>query len=133
MASILKVDTITGVATAGSIAITGEGNSTTTNLQQGLAKQWTHFDSSGTLTARDSLNVASFTDNSTGNYNVNFSSNYGNNDYALTSTSRSNVTFASTFHGDNQTSFARVFNIQHSDRANADADTVMIVTHGDLA
>ena len=38
MASILKVDTITGVATAGSIAITGEGNSTTTNLQQGLAK-----------------------------------------------------------------------------------------------
>ena len=38
MASILKVDTITGVTTAGSIAITGEGNSTTTNLQQGLAK-----------------------------------------------------------------------------------------------
>ena len=98
-----------------------------------MAKQWAHFDSSGTLTARDSLNVASFTDNSTGNYNVSFSSNYGNNDYALTSTSRANDTFASTVHGDNQTSFARVFNIQHSDRANADADTVMIVTHGDLA
>ena len=111
-----------------------EGGSATTNLVQGLAKQWTHFDSSGTdLVPRDSLNVASFTDNSVGNYNINFSSNYGNNDYALTSTSRSNDTFASTFHGDNQTSFARVFNIQHSDRANADADTVMIVTHGDLA
>ena len=40
MASILKVDTITGVTTAGSISITGEGNSTTTNLQQGLAKAW---------------------------------------------------------------------------------------------
>jgi hypothetical protein len=111
-----------------------EGGSATTNLAQGLAKQWVNFDSSGDpITARDSLNVASFTDNSTGNYNVNFSSNYGNNDYALTSTSRANDTFASTFHGDNQTSFARVFNIQHSDRANADADTVMIVTHGDLA
>ena len=131
--STILVNTLTGTSTAGSIAVTGEGNSTPTNLQQGLAKQWTHFDSSGTLTARDSLNVASFTDNSTGNYNVNFSSNYGNNDYALTSTSRANDTFASTFHGDNQTSFARVFNIQHSDRANADADTVMIVTHGDLA
>ena len=131
--STILVNTLTGTSTAGSIAVTGEGNSTTTNLQQGLAKQWVNFDSTGTLTARDSLNVASFTDNSTGNYNVNFSSNYGNNDYALTSTSRANDTFASTFEGDNTTSFARVFNIQHSDRANADSDTVMIVTHGDLA
>ena len=40
MASILKVDTLTGVTTAGSISVTGEGNSTTTNLQQGLAKAW---------------------------------------------------------------------------------------------
>ncbi len=40
MASQLKVDTITGVTTAGSISVTGEGNSTTTNLQQGLVKQW---------------------------------------------------------------------------------------------
>ena len=38
MASQLKVDTLTGVTTAGSIVVTGEGNSTTTNLQQGLAK-----------------------------------------------------------------------------------------------
>ena len=30
MASQLKVDTITGVTTAGSVAVTGEGNSTTT-------------------------------------------------------------------------------------------------------
>ena len=122
-----NTDAITG------ITVRSEGGATTTSLQQGLAKQWTHFDSSGTLTARDSLNVSGFTDNSTGNYNVNFSSNYGNDDYALTSTSRSNDTFESTFHGDNSTSFARVFNIRHSDRSNADVDTVMIVTHGDLA
>ena len=44
MASQLKVDTLTGVTTAGSIVVTGEGNSTTTNLQQGLAKAWCHFD-----------------------------------------------------------------------------------------
>ena len=125
MASELRVNTLKDASGNNSIA--------TSFVAGGSAKAWTHFDSSGTLTARDSLNVASFTDNSTGNYNVNFSSNYGNNDYALTSTSRANDTFASTFHGDNQTSFARVFNIQHSDRANADADTVMIATHGDLA
>ena len=38
MASELKVDKFTGVTTAGSILVTGEGNSTTTNLQQGLLK-----------------------------------------------------------------------------------------------
>ncbi len=38
MASELKVDKFTGVTTAGSILVTGEGNSTTTNLQQGLCK-----------------------------------------------------------------------------------------------
>ena len=38
MASILKVDSLTGVTTAGSISVTGEGNSTTTNLQQGFGK-----------------------------------------------------------------------------------------------
>ena len=34
MASELKVDKFTGVTTAGSIDVTGEGNSATTNLQQ---------------------------------------------------------------------------------------------------
>ena len=44
MASELKVDKFTGVTTAGSIDVTGEGNSTTTNLQQGLHKVWVNFD-----------------------------------------------------------------------------------------
>ena len=48
MASELKVDKFTGVTTAGSIDVTGEGNSTTTNLQQGLAKHWVRLDGSGT-------------------------------------------------------------------------------------
>ena len=43
MASELKVDKFTGVTTAGSILVTGEGNSTTTNLQQGLGKHWVKF------------------------------------------------------------------------------------------
>ena len=43
MASELKVDKFTGVTTAGSILVTGEGNSTTTNLQQGLVKHWVNW------------------------------------------------------------------------------------------
>ena len=67
MASILKVDTITGVATAGSIAVTGEGNSTTTNLQQGLAKAWVNYDAVN-QTTDGSFNQSSLTDNSEGDY-----------------------------------------------------------------
>ena len=70
MASLLKVDSLTGVTTAGSIAVTGEGNSTTTNLQQGLAKHWGWFDTNTSNTVRNSFNNASITDNSTGNYTV---------------------------------------------------------------
>ena len=44
MASELKVDKFTGVTTAGSILVTGEGNTNTTNLQQGLVKHWVNYD-----------------------------------------------------------------------------------------
>ena len=73
MASQLKVDTITGVTTAGSIAVTGEGNSTTTNLQQGLVKSWINFNGVGTISNRGSFNVASLTDGGTGTYAIVFS------------------------------------------------------------
>ena len=73
MASQLKVDTITGVTTAGSIAVTGEGNSTTTNLQQGLAKGWAKVNQD-TPAFRGSFNMSSLTDSETGIYELNFTS-----------------------------------------------------------
>ena len=69
MASELKVNTLTGVSTAGSIAVTAEGNSTTTNLQQGLVKTWIAYGdtaSSGNPAIYDSFNHGSITDNGTG-------------------------------------------------------------------
>ena len=84
MASILKVDTITGVTTAGSIAVTGEGNSTTTNLQQGLAKAWTHFQGTSTAASVDGLNISSVDDDGTGDYGLHFTNNMGNATYCVT-------------------------------------------------
>ena len=82
MGSQLKVDTITGVTTAGSVAVTGEGNSTTTNLQQGLIKQWSSFDQRGTAyganTAGDTFNTSSHADESTANATVNLTNNMNN-------------------------------------------------------
>ena len=80
MASILKVDTITGVTTAGSIAITGEGNSTTTNLQQGLAKSWVLWNQSSPQ-VYDRLNNSSMTDSSTGFFDMNLTNAMGSTNY----------------------------------------------------
>ena len=76
MSSILKVNTLTGVSTAGSISVTGEGNSTTTNLQQGMAKAWIAGDnSSGNISITDSLNFSSSLDVTAGKSTISFSNN----------------------------------------------------------
>ena len=82
MASELKVDKFTGVTTAGSILVTGEGNSTTTNLQQGLAKAWGNLDGTGTIAIRDSFNIGSATDGGTGYYTFNYTNDMSNDDYS---------------------------------------------------
>ena len=83
MASELKVDKFTGVTTAGSIVVTGEGNSTTTNLQQGLAKVWSCVEL-GTTAFDDSFNCSGITDVATGRFTPAFSNNMNNALYSLT-------------------------------------------------
>ena len=55
----------------------------TTYSARGIAKAWVNFNGTGTVAVRDSENVASITDNGTGDYTINFSNNMGNNDYAF--------------------------------------------------
>ena len=81
MASVLKVNTLTGVTTAGSIAVTGEGNSTTTSLQQGLAKMWYNGGLNNQSTA-DGFNVASLTDTATGKLTINYTNNMSTANYS---------------------------------------------------
>jgi len=79
--SEIKTNKLTGTSTAGSIVVTGEGNSTTTNLQQGLAKAWCNLNGTGTIAQRDSLNHSSTTDNTTGTYTFSLVSSMGNTNY----------------------------------------------------
>ena len=72
----LKTNTLTGTSTAGSIAVTGEGNSTTTNLQQGLCKVFVNMDAGTTI--NDSFNVSSIADVGTGQHTINFTNAFGN-------------------------------------------------------
>jgi len=80
--SEILVNKLTRTSTAGSILVTGEGNSTTTNLQQGLVKVWFNYNGSGTIAYRDSFNCASLTDNATGDHSVNFTSSMTSDDYS---------------------------------------------------
>ena len=130
MASILKVDTITGVTTAGSISVTGEGNSTTTNLQQGLAKAWVEGSNAAALT--DSFNISGGTDNGTGDYSYAFSNNMGSASYSISVCCHSGGLAATN--DDSQTTssykaqiFSRTSTGSASDQINYSA------IHGDLA
>tara|TARA_R100001509_G_C4727767_1_gene168778 strand:- start:90 stop:494 length:405 start_codon:yes stop_codon:yes gene_type:complete len=134
MASILKVDTLTGVTTAGSVAVTGEGNSTTTNLQQGLTKQWCNLDGTGTIGINDSFNVSSVTDNGTGNYGFTCTSNFASANHtpagmcvAVGSFSAIDLPNAAATTG---TPNFRTFNITET---GIDSDPVTYQSCGDLA
>ena len=82
MASILKVDEMQGVTSAGSITVTSEGGSATQSLQQGLCKVWINFNASGTIATRDSLNVSSITDEAQGYFQYDFTNAMNNADYS---------------------------------------------------
>ena len=82
MTSELRVDNLKGSTTGGSINVLGEGTSATTNLQQGLCKSWVNLDSTGTASTRDSFNVSSITDNSTGKTTITVTNAFANVNFA---------------------------------------------------
>ena len=84
MASILKVDELQGIVSAGNITVTSEGGSATQSLQQGLAKSWVTVNQTGTQAVRDSLNVSSITDVQTGSTTVTVSNAMSNSDFSMT-------------------------------------------------
>ena len=131
MASVLKVNTLTGVTTAGSIVVTGEGNSTTTNLQQGLAKVWVNFNGTGTVALNDSYNMASITDINTGNYRAVFTNAMSSTNYAYGGI----VGDADVVVTGNTpvTTYASLTVVAVTNAAKADKNYVMLTVHGDLA
>jgi hypothetical protein len=74
----IKVNQLSGIDTAGSILVTGEGGSTATNLQQGLSKCWVRWNGTGTPTNNDSLGVSSITDINTGIHEQTFTNAFSN-------------------------------------------------------
>ena len=126
--STLEVDKIQGVTTAGSVAVTGEGNSTTTNLQQGLCKMWARLDGTGTIGLDDSFNVGSTTDVGTGNYTFTFTSNMNNANFNVSHASGNQM----QIHSAEATSSVTIL-CRDQSNSSEDVDPAFSNVHGDLA
>ena len=83
MTSKLHVDTLSGKTTNGSISVISEGNTNTTNLQQGLAKHWILMNGTSTIAVTDSFNNTTITDNGTGDYTVTIANNMNNATFSV--------------------------------------------------
>jgi len=61
----------------------GNNSSTTEQLAQGRAKAWITFNGTGTVANRDKFNIATITDNGTGDYTLTFTNAMSSSDYAV--------------------------------------------------
>jgi len=137
MASILKVDELQGITSAGDITVTSEGGAATQSLQQGLAKAWCKWNAS--VTVDDSFNQSSMVDVGTGDYEVVFTNDFAAASKFAAGALGGNYGVASgytswTGGGNNNTHADRIkVQFQNSSGTNTDADKNSIVVHGDLA
>ena len=76
----VKIDTLKGKTTAGSVTVQGEG-SAQTSIQQGLCKAWVKLNGTGTVAINNSFNTSSITDEATGHYSHSFTNNFADAHY----------------------------------------------------
>tara|TARA_Y100001972_G_C7418686_1_gene216480 strand:+ start:56 stop:457 length:402 start_codon:yes stop_codon:yes gene_type:complete len=71
------------VGTVKSVSSTAPTIQNTSGTEIGrFVRAWCRFNGTGTVTINDSFNCSSITDNGTGNYNVNFTNQFANSNYA---------------------------------------------------
>ena len=133
MASELRVNTLKDASGNNSIA--------TSYVARGPLKGWVNFNGTGTIAARDSLNLSSLTDNGTGEYTITYSSAFSAVDYAFTGTSGQTSGGSRTtggimfddFSATVTTTSHRILSRKKDDASNVDCANQHCHTSGDLA
>ena len=145
MTSQLNVDTIVDKAGSGGtnvkIATTSthvsDGGAVTQNTVQGLAKAWLTLDGEGTIAITDSNNIATITDNGTGDYSFTYTNNMGTAKHPVTGSNIGASTdyFFSFITSDAvaQATTGNTIQIKHHSGVDQDCDPTHVVIHGDLA
>ena len=111
------------------IQATGE---TASRAVSGVAAAWVNFNGTGTIAIRDSVNVASLTDNGTGDYTVNFNNNMGNANYSTVAASAFNAWAGPDYTSGTLTGSVDVYS-QTGTHTRADRDILNFALNGDLA
>ena len=123
------------VATVKSLSSSAPVFQNTSGVEKGqLAKAWINFDGSGTIAIRDSFNVSSITDVTTGRYTVAFTTSVGAG-YCVVS---SGHLFETTVTGNarevganNLTTSSYMLNVTYNGSTNQDAENVFSAVFGD--
>mgnify|MGYP001162308476 CR=1 FL=1 len=117
------------ITTSGDVNVKGEGTATT-NLRQGLAKNWCSFDgTAGSLSFEDSFNSSTLVDNGTGNYSVNFTNAMSNAFFSCHGSC-----FATRYTNTESRTTARYrIRIADTSASASDREGTQGVAHGDLA
>tara|TARA_Y100000389_G_scaffold191335_1_gene217356 strand:+ start:875 stop:1258 length:384 start_codon:yes stop_codon:yes gene_type:complete len=123
--------------TVTNIKATGE---TTSRSVSGVVAAWVNFNGTGTIAIRDSVNVASLTDNGLGSHTISFSNTMGNANYATQvsgsetgSGGDSNQLGTLERNGTYTTSAVSVAGTHTSSQNNVDNQRMMVTVNGDLS
>ena len=125
--STLKADTI----------VAADGTSPVTLTKQSAAKAWVKFNGS-TVTIVDDVNVASITDNGTGDFTINMSSSFATANYCVSSTNgkianNSGIWSVAENSAASPTTSAYRLNVQSPSGTQNDNTSIKNTFHGDLA
>ena len=130
--STLLLNTLTGKTSAGSIVVTGEGGSTTTNLQQGVAKCWADYSGAGT-TYNDSFNTSSATDNGTGDYTIAIGNDMGSANFSISANCLNSSTQNTDCYVKAMAAGTVQTQIRTGDSGSSTDKQTFVLVHGDLA
>ena len=120
------------MASTGIVTIVGEGGTTTTNLQQGLAKAWVSFVGTGTISVSDSFNLSSLVDDDTGTYTANINNDMANDAYCWSVSMKDGTTQGRGRHSCPQNASTYSASAFQMEFQNDNSDVMQDVDHGAL-
>jgi hypothetical protein len=128
MASILRVDTLTDASSNNSVPMA--------TVSSGSLKAWADADMTGTATLDDSFNIASLTDNGTGDFTLAIANDMANGAYAISfgfQNQSSNLDAHIRLLSDGHKLAATVQCQKMENNSATDGDTNTVMIAGDLA
>ena len=110
----------------------GNNSSTPAQIEQGRAKLWVRWDSTGTIAIKDSYNVTSITDNGTGDYTVNYAITMASANYFTTSMARMNSRTQGAAENDDVTTTTFRWRSYDGNGTKTDREIAGLMVFGDL-